>query len=284
MKLTFAVLLLIASAPVVMAQGGTWTQIDYPGALETACTGIDSFGNVVGWYQGGDDVYGFILSNGTFTSVALLDNFLTEFNGINDLGQIVGYSGGGGFVYNWPTQTFTEGIGYPDSDWTVPYGINNAGTIIGAYQTNDIYEDAFMLSGSTYTQLRPPDLEYAEDFSANGITTSGWVVLSVRDYGNYIYKNGNYKKIPISNRYADATGVNPAGTEIVGCSPINEEENEVGFLYRNDAVTEMKFPGANSTCPNSVNDSGVIVGSFTVSGSISSHGFTWTRPADAPKK
>jgi len=162
MKLIFAVLLLIVSGPLMMAQSGTWARIDYPGALETTCTGIDSSGNIVGWYQAGAFVYAFVLSGGTFTTVTYSNSYQTVFQGINDLGQIVGYaeqtSGETGFLYDWPTQTFTELVNYPGADWTVPSSINNSGTIVGSYQANDIYADAFMLSGSTYTELRPPGL------------------------------------------------------------------------------------------------------------------------------
>jgi probable HAF family extracellular repeat protein len=57
----------------------------------------------------------------------------------------------------------------------------------------------------------------------------------------------------------------------------------VGFLYQNQVLTTLQFPGAADTFATGVNGVGEVVGYFENSGA-GSHGFTWTPPSDAVKK
>ena len=87
--LSLAVLLL-ATAPLALAQG-TYTQLDPPDSdCFTFVFGIDSAGDIVGdYYDTSGSEHGFLLSQGVYT---ILDypGGLTSPYGINDVGQIVG--------------------------------------------------------------------------------------------------------------------------------------------------------------------------------------------------
>lgn len=73
---------------------GTFTPLNYPGAISTTAYGINDAGTVVGTYNGGVGigVHGFILSNGIYTSFDIpgADSGTTVLYGINDAGTIVG--------------------------------------------------------------------------------------------------------------------------------------------------------------------------------------------------
>ncbi len=65
---------------------GTMTQIDYPGALETVCLGINDLGEITGYYLDTNNVaHGFITKNGRFRTTSLPD-----IAGINNKGTLVG--------------------------------------------------------------------------------------------------------------------------------------------------------------------------------------------------
>src|SRR6266550_3483724 len=80
----------------------TFTRIDFPGAFQTALSGINAGGVIVGWYFQGAGcpaapcaVRGFILRDGVFTTVVYHNTAgtnapFTQLRGIGPSGEIVG--------------------------------------------------------------------------------------------------------------------------------------------------------------------------------------------------
>jgi probable HAF family extracellular repeat protein len=282
--LSLAVLLL-ATASLALAQG-TYTQIDYPGgvSIQTRCWGIDTAGDISGYYRGGSGyVHGFLLSGGIYTTVDYPGALFTQLHGINDVGQVVGsYNGGfvpGGFVFDIPTQTFTA-VSDPAHPVTIPLAINDAGTITGYIEQTASGTVGFELVGSTYRVISPPGTSYS---AADGITALGEVV----GYGkhnnqilNFSFTGGEYRGIAFpTGGNPEVDGVNPAGTALVGAyAPSGNTE---GFLYQDRTL--QSFPGSTYTSANGINSAGEVVGYFTDANG-DDHGFTWTPPADAGKK
>ena len=71
--------------------GGTYTSLNYPGALYTYAYGINDAGTIVGYYEKDGTTSGFSLSGGTYTSLNYPGASYTFAQGINDAGTIVGY-------------------------------------------------------------------------------------------------------------------------------------------------------------------------------------------------
>src|SRR5205823_14636081 len=121
-----AVVLLAITAPLARAQG-TYMQFDPPGSVYTYGQGINTAGDIVGYYfDASNNGHGFLLSGGTYTTIDYPGgyNFLA---GINDLGMIVGSvqfnnGGGFGFLYDVQTGVFTE-VNYPGASTTLCYAI-----------------------------------------------------------------------------------------------------------------------------------------------------------------
>ncbi len=280
--------LLIATAPLALAQG-TYTQIDYPGATSTTVSGLDSAGDLVGSYvDAGGTYHGFLLSNDAYATIDYPGARRgTDPSGINDVGQIVGYAPGPSsgylsFTYDIQTQTFTR---LKQIDLNDPYAtsINNAGVIVGtdfgASQTV-----GFELNGATYSRILPPSQAEADVY---GISGSGEVVGVAVSYGgtftNFSYSGGKYKQLTIPNAPgAQVSGINNAGTAVVGYySPSSCPA--CSFVYQNQALQLLQFPGSIDTGAVGVNDAGEVVGSFE-DASNNTHGFTWTPPAAASRK
>ena len=71
---------------------GVFTQIDFPGSVQSEAFGINAAGDIVGRYLGTDGHHhGFLLRNGNFTSIDYLSPNTYAW-GINSRGTIVGYS------------------------------------------------------------------------------------------------------------------------------------------------------------------------------------------------
>jgi hypothetical protein len=268
--------LLIASLPI-LAQG-TYTQIDYPGAILTEALGINNAGDIVGSYQTNSGWHGFILSKGIYTTIEDVDHIGGTFLfGINDRGQVVGCCSPTGFMYNLKKGTFSE-ITYPGATETYPQGINNAGTVSGYYRNSTLF--GFELSGSTYRTIAP---QGGSDIQMYGISTSGEVaghLFSPKSgYVNVVFNQGKYTKVRIDATNVLVDGISPSGDALVGTygavgQPV------VGFKYTSGVLTTLKYLGAVNTFAFGVNDAGVVVGyaSFQFEGE---HGFIWTPSAEA---
>jgi uncharacterized membrane protein len=284
--LSLAVLLL-ASVSLALAQGGTYTQIDVPGAAYTEGIGIDTAGDIVGAY--GDtsgNIDGFFLSAGTYTTIVYPGSTLTTLFGINDLGKIVGDTRTPtktGFLYDVQTQTFTT-INRPGADYSLPFAINNGGIIGGLLVPSPTSPSiGFALIASGYKIISPPAGTFPE---VSGVTASGMLFGSAYNTSgnplNFSYSNGKYSPITIPNApSAQIIAVNPQGSALAGYY-LPASGVTAGFIYRNKTLTTLQFPGSNFTQAYGINAAGEVVGLF--SDSVSTHGFTWTPPADAGKK
>jgi uncharacterized membrane protein len=246
--------------------------------------GIDTAGDIVGIYLSGAFYQGFLLSGGTYTAVDYPGSGESLVSGINDKGQVVrsSYFVGVGFVYDTQTQTYTE-INYPGAIFTQPYAINDAATIVGSLNYTPTSGFWLDVSGRGHLFAVP-----GADVLFNGISATGEVVgyyiLNGR-YVNFTIKAGKAQRLAIPNAPgAVVQGINPAGTALVGYYNLPSTGFPVGFIYENGTVTTVQFPGAIETFVDGINAVGEVVGVFKEPSTFIEHGFTWTPPADAPKK
>jgi probable HAF family extracellular repeat protein len=76
-------------------------------------------------------------------------------------------------------------------------------------------------------------------------------------------------------------GINPGGNAVVGYYTPSPG-TIAGFLYQNNILTTLQFPGSTYTIASGINASGEVVGLFD--DATTQHGFIWTPPGDAVKK
>jgi len=279
----------IASVSLAIAQG-TYTQIDVPGAIGTFVSGINSAGDIVGRYEENPtlpQIHGFLLSNGALTTLIYPGaNAYSAAAGINDLGQIVGtyFDDSGetfsGFVYDVPTNTFTGTFSDPLYGYTFASGINNAGTIVGniqLYGGPTISYVAFQLTGTTFKKISP---QGSSSTTASSIDNFGDVIglATFNRVFGFISANGKYQRITLPILLAQPYGINDFGA-LVGLFYSTKDNVFLGFIYQNSIFQILNFPGSTGTFPMAINNSGEVVGYFYDSNS-STHGFTWTPPAD----
>ncbi len=121
---------------------GNFVSVDYPGAAVggTTLTGINDFGQVVGYYDNTMDGrrHSFLYNAGNFSSIDDPSSAEgTTALGINNKGQIVGYSGSGSFLRD-NTGTFSSIVCPGAMGPTHARGINNKGQIVGEYYVNGL--------------------------------------------------------------------------------------------------------------------------------------------------
>jgi hypothetical protein len=273
---------------------GTYTQIDYPGAIDTYMGNINTAGDLDGnWLDENNDYHGFYLSNGTFTPINYPGAQNTVVGGLNDKGQIVGYAFPNtqprsyfGFLYDVQTQTFTT-VKDQAVSTTLPGTITDSGLIAGTVYTNSGATEIFVLKNSAYNLIAGPPALQGGYFGEAGISNSNAILVTGQSQSgqwlNYWYSNGTYTPISLpQENQLQLDGANPQGNAYVG--DYQPAYNVIaGFLYQNGVFTSLQYPGSEDTNAESLSSTGEVVGLFTgADGKV--HGFTWTPPADEKKK
>jgi uncharacterized membrane protein len=167
----------LAQGGSFLDSGGSYTPINYPGALpeDTFAYGVNTNGDVVGYYIDPSlHRHGFWYSGGEFLSIDYPGAFGTFVTGINDSGEIVGWYLTGGLI----SHGFTEidgvysTIDYPGAQQTSLSGINDEGQILG--QRSGPNPDGFLFDGNTFTLLG--DYPGAVGSAATGLNDNGQIV------------------------------------------------------------------------------------------------------------
>lgn len=163
-----------------LLSGGKYTQIDYPDAKNTWVNAINSQGTMVGTYvDAGGKMHGFVLSQGKFTSLDYPGAGMTHATGINSAGDIVGVagsaSGGQGFLLKGGVWTPLDYRPQASGNLgTVGAGINNAGVIVGEWDTRGTQHGlVYNISKRTFTQI---DYGGGGSTEAMGINNAGDIV------------------------------------------------------------------------------------------------------------
>jgi probable HAF family extracellular repeat protein len=148
---------------------GTFTTLLDPASNPVPNTwpyGISNNGLITGWTDIAYTGHGFVYNNGSYTHISLPGSSClycgTFTYGVNNAGQVVGYASGSyppnnlqGFVYN--NGTYTP-LNYTSSSYVAtPYGINEAGVIVGSLlSTFDDTSPGFIYDNGTFTVLNDP--------------------------------------------------------------------------------------------------------------------------------
>ena len=237
----------------------TFTTIDVPGAVETGIAGINTAGEMVGFYANsvGGSLHSFSLSSGVFSFFDYPGAVSTEATGINDSGLIVGFDGDffdNGFLYDGTT--FTDVVDGQNTR-TFVLGIDNAGDMAGGAGT-PYTTKAFVRHGARFVPIKfPGTYSYAYTTGINNLgQVVGWA-----DSDSYLYAHGKFKIIdfPGANLTA-AFSINDNGI-VVGYYQMNAIV--IGFALKNGKFLSFSYPNAVETFVYGVNKVEQIVGTYS---------------------
>jgi probable HAF family extracellular repeat protein len=249
----------------------TFTTVDVPGATINSVNGINTAGDMVGWYADSSSgpYHAFLVKGGNMSFFDHPGSVSTLATGINDSGLIIGYTGDfydTGFTYDG--NTFAK-VQPAKQSRTFLYGINNAGEIVGGAGTPYTTIGIDLKNGKFKTIKFPGSYVYAY---ATGINNLGEIVgyTDVETHA-FTYLNGKFQRIDFpGSSESEAWGVNDTGVVVGwyatsgGCV--------CAYAVHNGNFVSFSYPGAQATIAISINSFGNIVGEYTFD-FVTYHGF-----------
>lgn len=276
-QFVIAVLTLVAIAGCSGRRNGayTFTELAYPGAKGTVASGINGEGDVVGWYEKGNDTYAFLYKQGQYSSIEFPGAGLTQLTGISDNGEMAGayrlrdekhplaYHG---FVLT-KAHEFRQ-VAHPEYQYGMAMRVLADGTVIGCVHKENMASmravtiPATAITADGVTPAAVTLLDAAGSMH-NGGTPDGTKLVGVlAERGDaYVVDRGALTTLRAPNATrTEAWDVNRAGT-IVGVF-VDAQSISHGFVLENGRYTTIDAPGAKHTVVFGINANGEIVGSF----------------------
>ncbi len=261
-----------------------FTLIDYPGASSTMAWGINSRGDIVGYYTGADNnSHGFLLNGGHYTPIDYPGAAVTLVEGINPQGDVVGEFGATATSPHHGFLLGADGVytpfDFPGATTTSFSGINARGEIAGQYTLADGSRHTFLWAAGSLNKIDYPGATVTGPL---GITPKGEVVgaylLNGVAHGFVYSTGGGFTTIDFpGSTYTNVTGGNSSG-DLVG-RYLDSASVSHGYMLSNGQFTTIDYPGASFTGLTAIDPAGNIAGRSTVNGV--NHGFLLasTQPA-----
>jgi hypothetical protein len=215
---------------------GVIVTIDYPGAVASYVWAVNSRGTAVGSYNDAAGItHGFRYAKGKFTN-----------------------------------------IDYPGSDvfFTAPYGINDSGMIVGAYESDSTGGGAcFTLIGGVYAG-------YQYGFVSSGffgVNRQGTIVgyLDNGDVASQGFAVFGQHEILINYPGALRTWADGVTSNNVIAGGYRDSNNKShGFTWQNSSFTAIDYPGATFTVSDAIDDAEEVGGIYFDTAGVE-HGFLW---------
>ncbi|HET7311663.1 MAG TPA: hypothetical protein VFJ17_10095 [Mycobacteriales bacterium] len=260
-----------------------YKRFDISGAIATTVTGLDNTGRVVGFYQDGTGIHGFVdqTSDAVGTNATSVDvggSGDTRLTAVNDAGTATGCTrDADGHVHGFLRSvdgtitaldesqvtfgTALEGAPPPywhqgevpvtGRDWAggiCPTGINSGGVVVG-YYTGDNGTGktlhGFVLDGTTFTTYDDPD--------TGTVTSSSGLEVMPTYFGTVLF------------------GINTGGVTVGSASYVSTTDpllgTELGIVVNGSTLTTYEWPASGHdwcdyTEVASINDSGTLVGNM----------------------
>jgi len=265
--------------PGFLLDRGRYTTLEVPGAtVETAASGINNFGQIVGGARGGGvPDRGFLRDGrGRYTTFRFPGARSTLAQKLNDHGQVTGlYSTTtddprdgadlAGFLRD-PHGRYTR-IAVPGARTTTAVGINNRGQVVGQYQDTGGRYHGYVWERGRFTTIDAPGAVATSLFDINDRgQIVGARVEADGSFRGFVLERGRFQTFAAPGAAVTFPGdINNRG-QIVGASARDlPAEVGQGFLLARGVdgpFTPVSVPGAPGTVAFGLNDRGQITGAY----------------------
>ena len=270
----------VQQAYLAVPQAFKLSTVKVPKNQQALLWGVNNSNVTVGNYvDSNGTAHGMMISAGKVKNIDDPKGVSTTCFGINTAGKIVGAyfdSGGNPHGFQYGGGKFTDIPGPAGSVASLASGINDSGKVAGFFVDSIGHIHGFVLAGSNYTVL---DVPGANGTLARGINKAGLVTLQWFDSVGYTQSSlYNGKKF---------VSVNVPGAAVSQVQAINKAGDIVyfwsdpygvghGALKKGSSYFVFDYPKGSKTGAGGINDSDLMVGSYTPAGKTAPQAFQGT--------
>lgn len=265
-------------APPPPPPAAAFTVYQHPGMPVTGYRGINTAGDIVGYYQETaepETAHAILMRGGVATVIDPPSERDRRAFGINDH-NVIGLSYDGRHTVMWDGATYTPVI-YPGAAGTVVRTLNNRGDVGGEYSfvlTDDTTAFPFLRVDGVFIALEFPSAVRA---SVRGLNDAGQAV-------GYTQSADGLRQCFVRAPDGAITTLTRPDAILMMCAGINNHGHIVGawaradrrlhgFVWRDGAFTDFDVPDAQDTLPIAINDAGDIVGEASFGGRYGDYAF-----------
>jgi probable HAF family extracellular repeat protein len=207
--------------------------------------------------------HAFLWSAGTITDLGSLGGIFSEGRAINSAGDVAGYSRtstGNYRAFLDHNGLMTDLGSLAANGSSEAFAINNFGEVAGWTNAVNGGQHAFIYSGGKMTDLGTlgSNLSYASGMNNLHQVVGSSDLANGLDTHAFLWANGTIKDLgTLGGTQSSASAINDAG-QIVGNAQTPSSADHP-FIYSNGKMTDLGAFGID-TVPESINNSGVIVG------------------------
>ena len=262
---------------------GVYSTYDFPDSNNTYLYGLNNKGQVVGFYEGVDEVaHGLIVQDGAMTQFDFPGASETYIFGISEIGQLAGnIADASGTIHGFVDDAQLD---FPGATATYADHINSAGVSVGSYVDADgIHRGYKRDANGNFTTLgypgTPSNLEY---LYVNAINDAGGIVFRAKetddvDRSYVILPGGEPKELRAPGSLSTVgRDVNAKG-QVIGYYDTPDGERR-GFIAKPATMgyvfETIKVPGVDFLELTSTNDRGDYAGNTRGSAEEKAVGFT----------
>lgn len=168
-----------------------------------------------------------------------------------------------------------QDIDFPGAIATFPLGINDRGDIVGVYEFADFVGHGFIYSKGTFQPIDLPGASQTTPFSINDSRKISGYFQDATGVHGFLLQDGHSAQIDYPGLIGQTilNGINNSD-HVVGTVYPNDGSPSVGFLIGRDGLKPLPpLPFGFDVSPNSINDSGVILGVYDDFDPIHTHGY-----------
>lgn len=258
--------------PTPPAGNFQFQNIDLPGAQSTFANGINSRGQIAGFFQDfAGNIHGYIADGSDFHTVDFPNASLTVPTAISNSGNIIvgGYSdaSGRGHGFTFENGVFSN-IDFPGAIFTSIIDINDKGDLAGVYllpHRGGVH--GFVRDQNGFTTVDFPGQNPTFPFTqAFGINNRENVIGTFLDnnfntHGFSVFQ-GVFQQLDVPGAGTTSPeGVNEKGTMAGIYTDLDNLQH--GYVQRQNSFVTLDFPGAvGTTIPFQINNSDTIVGNY----------------------
>jgi len=215
----------------VRKSGGATSYWLPSGALWSWFNNRNNNGTTVGGYvDASKQGHAVILQGSTVTEVndpkaqpgSTMVHGVNKFN--TTVGQYTGLKGKQNGFKRYSSGGFVD-VDYPGSNETLPWSINDNGTIVGTYHGSDTEDHGFIYRNGSFATL--DYLKKPSQTDLYGISNAGVIVGDAAGPVAFLYKNGKFERIAVPNLPPSATTVRGISADGI----ISGEVSKSGHWY-----------------------------------------------------